>query len=82
MRKTNAEYCRDYRKKRKENKIKKTAKSSTERVREFRARRKTLLNVENDSFNTLNDDFTVQNNESIHSKYLFKYFLINKFCVR
>ncbi|KAK0075268.1 hypothetical protein PV325_007142 [Microctonus aethiopoides] len=67
MPKTNAEYCRDYRKNKRENKIKKTAKSATERVREFRARRNALLNVENDTSNSHNDDFTVQNSESDHN---------------
>ncbi|CAH2987967.1 unnamed protein product [Chilo suppressalis] len=67
MPKTNAEYCRDYRERKGGKKIKKTAKSSTERVREFRARQKALMNVKNDSSLTHNDDFTDQNSESDHN---------------
>lgn len=50
MPKTNAEMCRQYRRKKNENKtkIKKNpGKSSTERSREFRARKKQLLNNQN-----------------------------------
>ncbi|XP_062530327.1 uncharacterized protein LOC101743591 isoform X7 [Bombyx mori] len=50
MPKTNAEMCRQYRRKKKENKIKmkkNPGKSSTERSREFRARKKQLLNNQN-----------------------------------
>ncbi|XP_044599366.1 uncharacterized protein LOC123275348 [Cotesia glomerata] len=48
MPKTNAEMCRQYRRKKNEIKMKKnSAKSSTERSREFRARKKQLLNNQN-----------------------------------
>ncbi|XP_022123737.1 uncharacterized protein LOC110999126 [Pieris rapae] len=68
MPKTNAEYCRDYRRRRRKNKIKlKTAKSSTERVREFRARRNALLNVRNDISISHNNDLSVKNSESDHN---------------
>lgn len=69
MSKTNAEYCREYRQRKKENKIKMAAKSAAERVREFRGRQNLLWKVVNVSSATNSVILTDVNSESDHSKY-------------
>lgn len=71
MPKTDAERSREYRQRKKENdnktKIKKPPKSSTERVRDFRARRIKILDKQNE-----NNSYNVNNNVAgePNSKYL------------
>ncbi|KAJ0171390.1 hypothetical protein K1T71_012940 [Dendrolimus kikuchii] len=66
MPKTNAQKCREYRQKKKVNKVKKVPKSSTERVRECRARRKALFNEQHNIYIAQNNTSTVHNSGNHH----------------
>ncbi|XP_036321521.1 5'-AMP-activated serine/threonine-protein kinase catalytic subunit alpha-like isoform X1 [Rhagoletis pomonella] len=65
MLKTRAEKAREYRRRLRGNKPKPPPKTSTERVREFRARRKALLNEQDSDSATDNNASTVQNSENV-----------------
>ncbi|XP_015189324.1 PREDICTED: centromere-associated protein E-like isoform X3 [Polistes dominula] len=65
-------YVRTYRRypaKTRADMIKKVPMTSTERVRKYRERRKSLLNLQNNIFNALNNQSTVENTTNNHSEY-------------